>query len=201
MKHDDILTSINLQIEAESGLDQHRPYLGISKIGNCPRETYNEYVNGQGAPTEAAHRFCFAGYEHERSVLSLLQRSGVGCTNNGYEVVAPFDARLRGHIDGLTTGGELLEIKSLSRDKFDRVQADQRVINKHFAQVQLYMRYGGWRMAYVIYRDRDTYRHMVLPVPYQPGTAAHLESKAKAILAAIDAGTPPPCECGRCEGR
>ena len=195
----EIQNTLTQQIAANSGLDQHREYLGISKISGCPRAAYNEYFDGVGEISEATHRFCFAGYEQERSVLSLLQKSGIGCMDNGYGVIAPFDDRLCGHIDGLTLDNDLLEIKSLTVDKFERIRKEMKASYKHFIQVQLYMRYGGWRQCFTVYRCRETYEHLVIPVMYNERQAEKAENKAKAILAAIDAKVPPACECGRCK--
>lgn len=190
--------ALSCQIEKESGLDQHRDYLGISKIAECPRKAYDEYMNGT-TPTESAHRFCYAGYHQEADVLRLLNAAGIEVLENGHEVVSHLDQRLRGHIDGHTLDGHLVEVKSLNADKFRRVQADGRALFKHFVQVQLYMRYGGWEQAFIIYRCRDTYEHFVVEVPYQPSSADKFERKAMALLASIDRKERPACECGHCK--
>lgn len=199
MNAEEISTSLIRQIVIGSNLDNHRDYLGISKIFDCPRKAYIEYMDGIGDIDEATHRFCYAGYEQERSVISLLQQAGIGCLDSGLEVTAPFDNRLRGHIDGVTNDNELLEIKSLTVDKFRRVNADGRALFKHFVQVQLYMRYGGWKQAFIVYRCRETYEHFVVSVPYHEHRAEYFERKARTILDAIDAGVPPHCECGKCK--
>ena len=193
MKIDTLETKIAEQIIKASGLDLHRDYLGISKISDCPRVAVREYRNGITA-TEQAYRMSFAGYEQERSVIGLLD--GI-ITQINLEVVAPFDGRFKGHVDAVSENS-LIEIKSVSVNKFQKVIESGRALRSHFLQVQLYMRYGGWVQTFIIYRCRETYEHKIIRVPYIQAEADKLEAKAKRILACIDSGEMPPCECGRC---
>jgi hypothetical protein len=189
--------AITQQIAIRSGLDQHRNYLGISKIGDCPRHAVLEYLHGVRL-TEDAHRMCFAGYEQEASVIELLAQIKLAYAS-GQEVIAPFDSRFRGHIHALTVDGDLVEIKSVSVDKYQKVLIDRQVLRKHYMQVQLYMRYGGWQRTHIIYRCRETYEHIVICVPYAESKAEKYEQKAKMMLSFIDRKEIPPCECGRCK--
>jgi hypothetical protein len=192
----DIPYLIKQYMQDNSGLDQHRNYLGISKISECPRKVVNEYFHGI-EPSEQAYRMCFAGYEQEDSVkkmlLPVLRNEGAV-----HEVIAGFDSRLRGHTDGETVDGNLLEIKSVSTSKFNKVSQTKRVLQNHYQQIQLYMHFGGWKSAWVVYRCRETYEHIVIKVAYNQNIAMALEEKAKRILRYIDEGTTPPCECGNC---
>jgi len=185
------------QIERKSGLDQHRDYLGISKIAECPRAAVREYFHGPSL-TEQAYRMCFAGYEHERSIIELLAQARLAKPIT-VEVVAPFDERLRGHTDALTMDDDLLEIKSVSVTKFQQVVRSTKALQKHFAQVQLYMRYGDWRQTFIVYRCRETYEHIVVRAPYVPIQAERYEQKAMMMLRYIDRNELPTCECGRCK--
>jgi hypothetical protein len=199
MNAQEIQNKIDAYIAANSGLEQHRNYLGISKIAGCPRAAVLEYRNGVEL-TEQAHRMCYAGYEQEKEIYSLAFKARVAnLGTRDVEVVSNFDNRLRGHIDSDTVDGELLEIKSVSLAKFEKVENTGRALFGHFIQVQLYMRYGPWKTCFIIYRCRETYEHIVIRVPYQEGQAAKFEKKAKDILRHIDAGTLPECECGRCK--
>lgn len=200
MSDKEIAYRITTHIARVSGLDQHREYLGISKISQCPRAAVLEFRNGI-TETGEAHRMCYAGYEQERAVMQLLYNAGVAINSfpMSKEVVAPFDSRLRGHIDGETVDGDLLEIKSVSRFKFDKIRKDHHAKFEHFVQVQLYMRYGGWKKSFIVYRCRETYEHVVVEVPYNEGQAEKFEQKARKMLAYIDEGSLPPCECGRCK--
>jgi hypothetical protein len=193
-----IQAALDEQITRDSGLDPHRDYLGISKVIDCPRRAVKEFLYGMTDLSDTAHRMCFAGYEHERSVIELLSHAGI-VHYAGIEVTAPFDKRLKGHIDAQSVDGDLIEIKSVSTVKFQKVNESGKALRRHFLQVQLYMRYGHWQQAFVIYRCRETYEHKVIRVPYVPSQADRLEEKAKLMLAFIDREELPACECGHCQ--
>ncbi len=187
---------IKHNMRLHSGLQSKRGYLGISQVARCPREAYRAYVRGVDL-SDQSHRMCYAGYMFERDVLERLREIQFAVLDRR-EVVAGFDNRLRGHIDGTTASGELLEIKSLANQPFYGVKSRGEALWRHIDQVQLYMRYGGWRMAWMVYVCRETMEHKVIRVPYDAGKADGLEVKAKRILAAIDEGKQPSCDCGKC---
>lgn len=181
-----------------SGLEPHRNYLGMSAIGQCPRKLYFDFVVGRTL-TERDHLMCYAGYLFEGDALARLAAAGICRVEDRRELVAPFDARFRGHTDGQTFDGELLEIKSVNAKIFERLRVDQRAKMDHFLQVQTYMRYGPWRKALVVYVSRETFEHLILPVAKNERYGQQMEGKAKRILGLIDAHTPPECECGFCK--
>jgi hypothetical protein len=194
-----IENSLGQYISTNSGLDQHRDYLGISKIAGCPRRTVKEFLYGLINPDDISHRMCFAGYEQERSIREILIAQGVMMEPVVYaEIAAPFDKRLKGHIDGMTRDGDLIEIKSVSARKYQKVIETGKSLTDHFIQCQLYMRYGGMKQAFIVYRCRETYEHRVIRIPYKPEQAEKFERKAKRILEFIDREELPDCECGRC---
>lgn len=195
-----IQNEITKAIIAKSGLEQHRDYVGFSKIGNCPLQIYREFMSKQKTTTtESDHRFCYAGYHQEDDIAGILESAGIlapGTRNT--QIVSSISPIFKGHIDGLTIGGELIEIKSVNGERFERIRSKQKCDYRHFIQVQLYMRYGGMPCAFVIYRNRDTYETLVLRVPYVKGVADDLEKKALEILDAIKNETAPACTCGHC---
>lgn len=183
-------------LRLHSGLEAKRGYLGMSQVARCPREAYRAFVKGIDL-SDQSHRMCYAGYLHERDVLDRLRAINFAVLDRR-EIVAPFDQRLRGHIDGVTHDGDLLEIKSLANGPFYGVKNRGEVLWRHNDQVQLYMRYGGWRAAWVVYVCRETLEHKVLRVPCDQEHGNRMELKAIKILQAIDAGVEPACECGKC---
>lgn len=187
-------------ITANSGLDQGRTYLGISKIADCQRRAFREYFNGPTLTPES-HVNCFMGYEHERLIMQILISSGIAKSfpdDRHKEIVSTIDPRFRGHIDGIATDESLLEIKSVSTKKFIKIMQTGRALYPHFSQVQLYMRYGNFPRALIVYRNRETYEHIVIDVPYIPSKALQFEERAKSLLQAIDDNRLPACECGYC---
>jgi len=190
-----IENQINLYMELHSGFEPRRDYLSISHISGCPRRTILEYRNGFEV-NEHTHPMCFAGYEMERSVLQAMGEMVVLTT---IEVIAPFDNRLKGHLDAATTEGEVVEIKSVNRRKWEKMLREGRPLFEHFVQVQLYMRYLMVERGFVIYRNRETYEHKVLQVDYDDRRARNFEEKARRLLQYIDDDIIPDCECGRCK--
>lgn len=180
-----------------SNFDTHRKYLGMSKLADCPRKVFREFKDGV-IPTEDIYRMSYAGYEHEKNILAMLQECGIAMPVQR-ELIAPFDNRLRGHIDAETVDGFLCEIKSVSDKKYQGISSNKRMPYRNFAQVQVYMRYGGYERSLVVYRNRDTYQTILFDIPYNPNVADKLERKAKRILEAIDSGQLPECDCHTCK--
>jgi len=182
-----------------SGLDVKRDYLGISAIGKCPRQVVRDFLYGKSDITLQAHQMCYGGYLFEADLRNRLSDMGFKVTKAGLEVVAPFDQRLRGHIDGELFDADLLEAKSVSRARFEKIKTTHMALSEHFAQVQLYMKYGPWKRCWVIYMCRETLEHHVVKVAYLHTQAIRYELKAQRLLAHIDSGTLPACECRYCK--
>jgi len=189
----------NLRLLLNRTLNEHedRRYLGMSAIGKCARFLYGELVNGREAPSEKSKRYFHEGYLHERDVIERIAEVGVAVEHHNRELIAPFDDRFRGHIDG-EIEGDLLEIKSVDDERFCRVMDSGRPFEEHMDQVQMYMRYGGYVRALLVYKCRNTGDVLVKKIERDERRGSALEQKAMAILAAVDAGEPPACTCGHC---
>lgn len=192
-----ILQTINEYIEEHSGFEEIREYLGMSQLSKCSRALYWDYKLGVQA-TEASHRMSYAGYEQEANLLILLVGAKIA-KHIKRELIAPFDNRLKGHIDTETKDGDLIELKSVSTEKFRKVLREDRPLLSHAVQVQMYMRYGEYERAFIVYRNRETYEHAVFTIKPDPIMQERYETKAINILRMIDKGIPPECECGRCK--
>ena len=105
------------------------------------------------------------------------------------EIVAGFDARYSGHADGeieTPAGPVLVEIKSTTAAKIDRIRESWRLPRRTFAQVQTYLRHGGYDRGLVVYQARDTGAICVVGVkPIRP-VADDLDAKAQRVLAEVD---------------
>lgn len=196
--------AIDQHLVQHSGLEAKRDYLGISAIGKCPRQVVREYLHGKTDITLQAHQMCYGGYLFEQDVMKRLIEIGIARVpalegEQQTEVISALDPRLRGHVDGETVDGDLLEIKSLTRNKFEKVKSTHMALSEHFAQVQLYMKYGPWKKCWVIYVCRETLEHHVVKVTYLHTQAIKFEMKAQRLLAHIDSGILPECECRYCK--
>jgi len=195
---DNTLTdSIRLHLRENSGLEAHRPYVGMSAMAECELELYRRYL-GPRPVTDYQHAMCYLGYLFERDLKTRLADLGYYRPGSERELLAPFDDRFRGHTEGETVEGALLEIKSVTENKLMRIRRDSRLPDSHFYQVQTYLRYGPYDEAVVVYVCRDTLEHHVQVSRRKEVVGEQMELKAQRVLAAIDAGVPPPCVCGKC---
>lgn len=175
---------------------EDRDYLGMSAIAKCMRFLYDGLVHGRAAPSPKSLRYCHEGYLHEHDVIERLVNAGMKVENRQRELVAPFDGRFRGHIDA-EIEGTLIEIKSVNDDRFAQVM-DDGPFGEHLDQVQMYMRYGGYAHAVIVYKSRDTGDIWTEDVTMDDERGVILEEKAKAVLAMVDRGERPACTCGYC---
>lgn len=196
-------------LKAKSGLEQHRPYLGMSGISQCPRLLYTQFLNGRGYQSLQDHWNCREGYKEQADALEML-----GAVNpKEVEVVAEWDARYKGHTDWETPDGDLVEIKSVYWDKFQWVVEHRRAKREHYEQIQAYMTHGGWKHCHLVYKARDVPTEQwkretisicggipvwVISVGLNREVSDRLDTKARVVLGAIDRGEAPYCACGRC---
>lgn len=191
----DIQAKIMDVIRARSGYEPSRKYLGMSHLGECPKRQWENFMAGSAADDDK-HRMAYIGYAFESIEVGILTQAGIFRPMRR-TLVADFDERLRGHVDGETVDGDLLEIKSLSRFRFEQVEETGRALDEHFQQVQTYMHFGGYMHTEIIYVCREDFRHRVIHVPYSINVASRLVARARKVLAAIDAGQAPECESAR----
>ena len=175
-----------------------RDYLGMSQISRCPRWLYRNLMNGRRPPGGRALLAIHEGQMHQEDILERLRIAKVQVDARGRELVAPFDERVRGHIVG-EIDGDVLLIKTLrDREAITSVmERGPRPWDRD--QMQMYMRYGGYRRGMVVYKERQSGDVWVCWVTYNEERGQRLEEKARMVLAAVDAGEPPECECGRCD--
>lgn len=169
----------------------------MSQIGQCPRKVWRDLVDGHQRPSNQGRRYCHEGLVHEQDIIERLEAFGVPVLNQGAELVAGFDERVVGHIDG-EVDGDLLEVKSCTRPAFDNVRW-RGAKRRHEEQVQLYLRYGEYERGLIVYKCRDTGEIWVVEVRRDDEVGRMLEERAMAILRAVDRGVAPGCTCGRCK--
>lgn len=180
---------------ANSGLEV-RSYLGMSRIGECPRQLYHELVYGHDWNTRS-HLMCYQGYLHERDILARLAAMNGSQLAPGREF-SDFGGRFQGHSDG-EWDGDLLEIKSTITYKLDIIRQTRHIPENHFWQAQTYMHYGDYERALVVYVARDTGDLYVAQLRRLRHIGEQARLKASIILEGVDFRRPPECECGRCQ--
>jgi len=177
---------------------EERNYLGMNAIWRCPAGLYDDLVTGRKPPGGRGARMFYEGLLHERDMLERLQ--GLGVYGAAPRLVAEWDERLQGRPDGeLWVDGKvwLLEIKSVTMTRFEEVKRRKEALQRDYEQVQLYMLHGDYTETMVIYKARQTGELWPIKVYPHERTQRRLENKARAVLAAVDAGKRPECECGK----
>lgn len=174
---------------------EHRDYLGMSQIGRCPLELYHQLLKGR-AWNAQDHFYCYLGYLFENDIRTRLQGLDPARLGPG-RAFSDFNGRFQGHTDG-EWDGQLLEIKSVTASRLAPIRAAHRVPIQHYQQSQIYMHYGRYQYATLIYIARDTGVIYVTSLAYRDYLADQLKLKAATILEAVDYQSPPDCECGFC---
>ena len=190
-----------IQALVAQGHQERRDYLGMSSIGYCARQIYNDLLHGKPDEGGRMHWYAFAGNLWEHALIRLL---GYEPSTEQIEVVARFETRFRGHVDHDLSDGTLIECKSTGWKKFQQLCAGP--VPQHVDQVQMYLRHGGWDRAFIVYAARDFNHGEWTGIPIRcfyirPDRARqdYLDAKAQMILEALDCGGPPPaCDCGWC---
>lgn len=186
-------------LKRASGFEPHRKYLGMSRINDCPLRLYRELMHGRYSETteRSALRF-LRGDLFEQATILRLHQAGIYQPDSRRECIADFDSRFRGHTDGASVDGDLVEIKSTNHEDFKRIAATHKPMPAHLAQCQMYMRFGAYRHGLLVYVSTETYDHFLLDVDPILRFQETLIDKAKTILAAVDGGAQPVCTCGHC---
>lgn len=183
-----------------SGVEEQLPYLRMSKIGYCPRLLFNLFCNGKGPITDQAHLNCLSGHMIHDKMKWILVGAGVmepRWLTEELTITSDFEDEFRGHPDGKTCDGDLIEIKSMDADEYRAFQNTGDIPHNFAWQIQAYMRYGSFAQTLFVAVCRDPFTYWTRSVRRDDLVGKRIEEKAKMVLAAIASGTPPPCTCGR----
>jgi len=174
-----------------SGYDEHRNYIGLSTIADCPREIYRRYFDSTPASVSSRLK-TRASYEIEENLKNRFRKMGV--YGEGIEI-SLYNGLVKGHTDG-EIWGRLLDIKTVPLT--EHLPRDNNLPSKVFWQIQAYMFFGGWEDSVVLYFARDFGVHKFFYVRYHESMGKKIETKLTGILRDIEPATPSQCECGRC---
>lgn len=185
-------------ITNNSGLEKRRTYIGLSSVGDCSRRIVLAYYNGINTDY-AQHRNAIRGYTMEAKAKQILIGAGILKANSERELQAVYSPLVKGHTEGETHAGELVEIKSMSKEKFDKVLAEGKLPYRNYRQVQAYMQHGGYKTALVFVICTETFECQLLRIQKNATAVAQIHEKLEKILLHIDNKTLPQCDCGRCK--
>ncbi len=180
-----------------SKLDLIHKYIGMSQLHGCAQEIYKSYFFPMN-PSYNDYRNSYRGYFFEREMKKILIESGVMEQDSERELFAPNSERISGHTDGETHDGILIEIKSVSQEKFERIRNDGKLPYKIFHQCNTYMGYGNYNKCKCIVFSTGTFEHIILDVNFNYKIFGDAQTKANYILGCIDSEKVPHCNCRNC---
>lgn len=177
-------------IVAHSGHDRHRPYIGLSGIGDCELVIYNHYLHGTPATVSEQLKTAL-GYDLERVLVEKLKK--LKLYSPGEEIVL-YDGLVQGHTDG-RVNGDLLEIKTIEREQwFPEHHLPPRI----YYQVQAYLHYQKLPFAQVLYLARDSGAVRVYGLRTDERKGVEIASKVATLVTMVQALQRPECTCGKC---
>jgi hypothetical protein len=198
---------IDAALEADARAKPPRAYLGASRIGEpCARRLVYELTQTPPDPGREPQgtllRIFAAGHAFEDLTARWLQAAGFELrtvrrdgAQFGFSVA---DGRIRGHIDGVITGGPeigvtwpaLWEHKALKhRSWTELVKRGLRQARPlYLAQTQLYMAYLELEVAVFTAMSKDTQELYHEGVGFDAGLAQALSDKAVLVVRAAEAG-------------
>ena len=186
------------KVAATCRYEAKRNYLSMSKIAECSRKIALEFVNGTKPDYNTKAR-CWLGYNFEDIVAQWLIEEKILLPESRGKEISVFGGKFKGHIDGHSNQMKLIEIKSVSTDKFERILRDIKVPTKNFFQTQTYMYNGGFKEAMIIYVCRETMEFEVRSFNRVDKIGQRMNEKALRILDALNNMKIPVCDCGYCQ--
>lgn len=180
-------------IEGHTVETDHRPYLGMSKIGHsCNRYLWYSFrwaYKEELTPRQI--RLFNRGHREEEQVVKMLESVGIECWGDQDEVVMAF-GHCKGHRDGACRGvleapktDHLLEIKTMNDKNYkDLVKSKEVRMAKpiYYAQTQIYMRRFCLTRALFVAVNKNDDSIYIERVKLDPGFADDLERKAESII-------------------
>ncbi len=198
---------IDVALVAEREGQRPRDYLGASRIGEpCARRLVYEVMHTPPDPGKEfggrTLRIFAVGHAFEDLAIRWLRRARFDLRTQardggqfGFETAG---GRIRGHVDGVITGGPeiglawpvLWEHKALKASSWSDTAKKGVRLSKpvYYGQMQIYMAYMGLGAALFTGLNKDTCELYHESVPFDAPTAQALSDKAVDVLRAADAG-------------
>jgi len=186
------------KVEATCRYEAKRNYLSMSKIAECSKKLTLELINGTKPDYNIKAR-CWLGYHFEDIIAQWLIKKKILLPESRGIEISTFEGKFKGHIDGHTDMMRLIEIKSLSEIKFQKLLSDIKVPTKNFFQTQTYMYNSRFKEATIIYVCRETMQFETRSFNRVDKIGQRMNEKALRILDALNNMKIPDCDCGYCQ--
>lgn len=174
-----------------SGYDEHRNYIGLSGIADCPQIIYHRYFNETPASNGLKLRTRYS-YEIEANLIDRLK--GLGIYKERKNPITAYGGIVQGHIEG-EVSGSLLEIKTVPLAEH---LPNGSVPRKVYWQSQAYMYYGAYPETLCLYFARDSGQFKVFDLWPDHRIMMDIDRKIQNLIIAIQIKKQPDCTCGKC---
>ncbi|WP_428661835.1 hypothetical protein [Runella sp.] len=141
----------------QNGGHEKRFYLGLSQLHKNESDLVREMQQGSAPLDDKTVLRLALGYSVEADIRSRLEGIALALPNTQKEIVAWYDKRVKGHIEGLTCmPNQIFEIKSTVSGNLDEIRKKNILPDAHFLQAQSYMHHGRYQSCLFVYVARDT---------------------------------------------
>jgi len=182
-----------------SGYDEHRNYIGLSVILDCPRIIYRRFFNHTGMPMELRLRTRYS-YEVEEIIKNRFK--AIEVYSKGKEI-SIYDGLVKGHTDGEIQTIDpprlvaLLEIKTVpATDHIPKTFHE--IPRKVIWQAQAYMLYGYYNLTFCFYFARESGLFRIFEIRPDPEIRQVIIKKVDYLVKSVTLKELPICECGKC---
>ncbi len=190
-----------------SNYDISRNYIGLSQFSQCPRKLVQNYykqrtkiVNIEIISFEIYQK-SYNGYTFEKRLKDRLKYIYSEDYLDTFEIKIPnknFPDLISGHTDGILYNKFIIEIYTVSNDKFMPVRVKD-IAQKKYIQLQAYMTFSEYKNGIIICESRESGNFKIYEIFFKNSIADKLLKKAQIIFEAVGKDELPECWCGKCE--
>ena len=184
--------------------DREQEHFYVTDVAKCPRQVYFKFKKYPKKETEPRVLRIFDNGEqtHTRIVSALFSLGVV----HAAEVKTPSQQLFSGRADviiGLDQKPCVVEIKSISKYKFDKLTASE---PDHLKQLQLYLHYFKIPKGIVLYENKDNQELKEFLVDYDASLVQNILKEFELLKKQIEENNIPPIpnniepwRCSYCE--
>jgi len=134
---------------ANSNYEEHRSYIGLSKISEPAEKLAQLYKSNQSADVKTKLK-CYKGYQMEADIIDRLKKIYLNRINIEKTITA-YDGLVQGHPDGWLDDFPL-DVKSVLCDDWI---PETKLPTRIYWQMQGYLLYARKEKAFVIFESRE----------------------------------------------
>lgn len=155
-----------------SGFEEKRNYISLSRIYFKPDILIDEYLNGFRADRVGRLK-CYKGYQMEKDMLKRMKEIYSDELRTGFEISIE-NGLFKGHPD-FVLWDDPGDVKSVLLDEY--LPWDNHVSPKNYYQIQAYMLFMNREKGYLLYESRES--GLILALSFAPNLKVQDNIKQK----------------------